>query len=153
MDGTIRDLMPLRDDETPPALFRWGGIVLGVVLVSDALRRFLIPASRRDLYGFLVYLVLGVACLALAGYRRAFVLDDRGLVRETTVWGRSRHRLLLSWEDMTGILWDPEEGGGTARFAAGGVAWRLRVPERGGDLAEWIARRRPDLGNFGPAGR
>lgn len=146
MEETIRELAPLRDEDAPPAPFRWGGVVLGVILVSDALRRFLLPGSRRDLYGFLIYLVLGGLCLTLAGYRRAFLLDERGLVRETTVWGRSAERLLLAWESVTDLSWSPGGSGGTVRLAAPGVAWRLRVSAgREDDLLEWVGRRRPDL--------
>ena len=143
----MRALTPLRDEDTPPALFRWGGLALGVILISDAIRRFFIPGSRWDLYGFLIYLFLGVFCLVLSGYRRAFLLDERGLVRETVVWGRGMERLLLSWDDMTGLSWDLEPGGRAfARLSAPGVAWRLRLSEdQERNFAEWAERRRPDL--------
>lgn len=147
MEEAMRELKPLRDEDTFPAFFRWGGIVLGVILVSDALRRFLIPGSRRDLYGFLIYLLLGGFCLVLAGYRRAFLLGGRGLVRETTVWGRSTERVLLSWEDLTDLSWGPGEEGRTLRLVSPGVVWRLRLnEEQASALRAWTDSRRPDLG-------
>lgn len=147
MEEAIRDLKPLMDEDLLPAPLRWGGVVLGVLLVSDALRRFLIPESRRDIYGFLLYLVLGGFCLVLAGYRRAFLLDGRGLVRRTTIWGRSTERLLLSWEGMTDLLWDSEENGrGAVRLAAPGVVWRLRLDEeQRSTLLEWVGLKRPEF--------
>lgn len=148
MEETMRELKPLRDEDMFPAVFRWGGVVLGVILVADALRRFLIPGSERDLYGFLIYLLLGGFCLVLAGYRRAFLLGGRGLVRETTVWGRSTERILLSWEDLTDLSWDPVEGAGTLRLVSPGVVWRLRLDgEQASALRAWVDGRRPDLGD------
>lgn len=146
MDET-RKPMPLRDEDTTPALFRWGGLVLGITLLSDAMRRFFIPGSRWDLYGFLIYLVLGGFCLFLSGYRRAFLLGELGLVRETTLWGRSTQSLLLSWEAMTDLSWNPVgDGSGSVRLVSPGVAWRLRLREgQEQGLLEWVRIRRPDL--------
>ena len=147
MDETMAELAPLRDEDATPALFRWGGLVLGVILFSDAIRRFFIPGSRWDLYGFLIYLFLGGFCLIVSGYRRAFLLNERGLVRETALWGRSVQRLLLSWEAVTDLSWDADASGeGCVRIASPGVAWRLRL--RGGQesgLIAWVRRKRPDL--------
>ena len=143
MNAEGRGLAPLREENKVPTFFFWGGLIVGVALLSDGLRRFLLPSSRKDLSGFVLYVVIGVLCLAIAGYRRAFILDEKGLEQETSVLGRRVTRTLLPWQDVRSASWEPS---GAARLGSKSVKWLIRLrPDEKEAFFTWIRSSKADV--------
>lgn len=147
MDSSL--LLPLRDEDKKSPAFLWGGLVIGTLLLGDGMRRFISPQSERDLYAFFGYIALGFSGLFMAGYRRAFVLDDMGLLRETSLWGNKKYRLELSWEGIKSIRVEANtapSAGCFAYLADEKYTWRFAI--QGSDLlmfVGWVSLKRPDL--------
>ncbi|NLL36232.1 MAG: hypothetical protein GX256_01770 [Fretibacterium sp.] len=135
-------LLPLREEYRKPALFLWGGLGFGVFLLGDGLRRFLLPAGQRDLSAFLLYVILGVLCLSIATYRRAFILGEMGLEQETCVLGRRVKRLLLPWAAVVSASWEA----GMARLGSDSVRWLIRLPpDQKEAFCEWVRFGSPNV--------
>ncbi len=139
-------LASIRDEDKTPVVFQWGGLLLGILLLGDGMRRFVRPQSEKDLYGFLGYIFLGAASLFVSGYKRAFVLEERGVLRETSIWGKKTEHLLLGWDAITEISWRRGENTCLAYLEGGGVRWKIKMPESSISVfLEWVRRKRPDL--------
>lgn len=142
-----RSPAPLRDEDRKPAAFTWGGLLVGTLLLGDGLRRFISPRSERDLYAFFLYIALGFAGLFIAGYRRSFIIDDEGLSRETSLWGKKARRLMLPWEGLAEIRLERDEQQPGAYFAYLGAEkfrWRFRIQDADrAELEAWLLLKRP----------
>lgn len=139
----MSSLSVISDEVRIPRFFRIVSFLTGVLLVGEGMRRFILPAAG-GLYGFFPYLLLGLLCVIVAGYRRIFILNDDGLVRRTLVWGKRSDTVLLTWEGtvyaaldtavFTGILGD------------GRVRWKINLNGETTSLfREWLQMKRPDI--------
>ncbi len=139
-------LASIRDEDKNPVVFKWGGLLLGILLLGDGMRRFVRPQSEKDLYGFLGYILLGATSLFISGYKRAFVLEERGMLRETSIWGKKTEHLLLGWDAITEISWSRGKDTCLAYLEGDGVRWKIKMPESSiQNFLEWTCRKRPDL--------
>lgn len=48
-----------------PNWIRILSLIVGLLLLSDGMRRFIAPGEARDLHAFLFYIAMGVACLVV----------------------------------------------------------------------------------------
>ncbi|NCC57324.1 MAG: hypothetical protein EOM17_06810 [Synergistales bacterium] len=58
----------------------------GLFLLADGLRRLLAGGSGAA--SFVPYLLVGSACVYIAGYDKKITLSEKGFLRETLFWGR-----------------------------------------------------------------
>jgi hypothetical protein len=73
---------------------RWTFGVIGVYLLGDSLRRFLM------FKGMTVHaLFVGAAILYACGYRKRIYLTEEGIVRETKTW-LNRNREVFPWAEL-----------------------------------------------------
>jgi len=73
---------------------RWTFGVIGVYLLGDSLRRFLMFKSLA-----VHALFVGAAILYACGYRKRIYLTEEGIVRETKTW-LNRNREVFPWAEL-----------------------------------------------------
>jgi len=73
---------------------RWTFGVIGVYLLGDSLRRFLMFKSLT-----VHALFVGAAVLYACGYRKRIYLTEEGIVRETKTW-LNRNREVFPWTEL-----------------------------------------------------
>lgn len=119
------------------------GALMGLFLLADGLRRFLIVGGGPS--AFLPYILIGSACFYVAGYDKKISLAEGGFVRKTLFWGRGKTQS-LPWEDMEEIIILPGGKGTGAIFPVDDRGWRAFFPgATEEDLRALIAEYRPDL--------
>ncbi|MBL3539631.1 hypothetical protein [Aminivibrio sp.] len=128
-----------------PRWLRGAGLLAGFFLLSDGLRRFL---SGGGLSAFIPYLLVGSACVYVAGYDKKITLSDKGFVRQTLFWGRGRTEV-LPWSEMEEMILMPAAKGTGVLFPMKNRGWRAFFPDATeADLRAAAAEFRPDLPVF-----
>ncbi len=126
-----------------PRWMRGAGLLTGFFLLSDGLRRFL--SGGGGLSAFLPYLLVGSACVYVAGYDKKITLSDRGFVRQTLFWGRGRTDI-LPWNEMEEMILVPAAKGTGVLFPMKDRGWRAFFPDATeADLRAAAEEYRPDL--------
>jgi len=73
---------------------RWTFGIIGIYLLGDSLRRFLMVKSLT-----MHALFVGAAILYACGYRKRIYLTEEGIVRETKTW-MNRNREVFPWAEL-----------------------------------------------------
>jgi hypothetical protein len=73
---------------------RWTFGIIGIYLLGDSLRRFLMVKSLT-----VHALFVGAAILYACGYRKRIYLTEEGIVRETKTW-MNRNREIFPWAEL-----------------------------------------------------
>ena len=119
------------------------GFLSGLFLLADGLRRFF--SGEGGFFAFFPYLLVGSACIYVAGYNKRITLSKRGFERETLFWGRGRKEF-LPWEDMEEIILIPSSKGTGAVFPMKERGWRAFFPGVSEEeIRKAAAKFRPDL--------
>lgn len=119
------------------------GLLTGFFLLSDGLRRLL--SGGGGLSAFLPYLLVGSACVFVAGYDKKITLSEKGFVRQTLFWGKGRIDL-LPWSEMEEMILMPGAKGTGVVFPLKKNGWRAFFPGATvADLRAAAAEYRPDL--------
>ncbi len=87
-------LLESRSNTPFPEWMRWTFGAIGIFLLGDALRRFLMVKSLS-----FHALFVGAAILYACGYRKRIYLTEEGIVRETRTW-LNRNRELFPWGEL-----------------------------------------------------
>ncbi len=126
-----------------PRWMRWTGMAMGIFLLADGMRRLF--AGGGDLSGVFAYLLIGTACIYIAGYEKKIFLSENGFERETLFWGRGR-KDKISWNDMEEIILLPSGKGTAVLFPLKQRGWRAFFPGvREDEVRAFVARFRADL--------
>ncbi|HCL78983.1 MAG TPA: hypothetical protein DIC53_03330 [Synergistaceae bacterium] len=107
-----------------PKWLRCIGFLMGAVLFSDGLRRLF--SFTGGMASHIPYLVVGAACMLIAGYEREMHLSKEGLVRRTMFWGIGG-RDVLPWDTMKEIAVLPSDRGTGVLFTVEGNAKGVSV--------------------------
>ncbi|NLO57124.1 MAG: hypothetical protein GX110_00100, partial [Synergistaceae bacterium] len=119
------------------------GFVTGLFLLGDGLRRLLAGGSSAA--SFVPYILVGSACVYIAGYDKKITLSEKGFLRETLFWGRGKTDL-LQWEEMEELILLPSAKGTGVVFPVQGKGWRAFFPGVSEEeIREAAALYRPDL--------
>lgn len=113
-----------------PKGLRFIGLLMGAVLFSDGLRRLF--SASGGVASHIPYMLVGAACMVIAGYGREISLSREGLVRRTTFWGTGG-RDVLPWDRMKEIALLPSDRGTGVLFSVEGSAKGVRVFFLGAD--------------------
>lgn len=126
-----------------PRWVKWAGLVTGFFLLADGLRRVL--SFSGGLSAFIPYLLIGSACVYIAGYDKRLILSEKGFSKETLFWGRGRTET-LPWVDMEEMVLLPSPKGTTVLFPLKERGWRVFFPGVGEEeLRSMAALYREDL--------
>jgi hypothetical protein len=87
-------LLESRSNTPFPEWMRWTFCVIGVFLLGDSLRRFLMFKSLT-----FHALFVGAAVLYACGYRKRIYLTEEGIVRETKTW-LNRNCEVFPWAEL-----------------------------------------------------
>ena len=116
---------------------------MGIFLLADGMRRLF--AGGGDLSGVFAYLLIGTACIYIAGYEKKIFLSENGFERETLFWGRGRKEQIF-WKDMEEIILLPSGKGTAVLFPLKQRGWRAFFPGVCEDeVRVFVARFRADL--------
>ncbi len=125
-----------------PWWMRGAGLLTGFFLLSDGLRRLL---SGGGLSAFVPYLLVGSACVYVAGYDKKVTLSEKGFVRQTLFWGKGRTEV-LPWSEMEEMILMPAVKGTGVLFPLKNRGWRAFFPDATeAALRAAAAEYRPDL--------
>ena len=91
------------------------------------MRRFIMPQEARDLHSFMTYIFVGAICLFICGYTRRVYVNEEGLVRETSIWGRKRREILITWDKVERIIYSEQRNAFMARFEHGFKGYKISV--------------------------
>ncbi len=105
-----------------PRWVKWAGLFTGFFLLADGLRR--IVSFQGGLSAFVPYLLIGSACVYIAGYDKQFILSEKGFSKETLFWGKGRTET-LPWVDMEEMVLLPSPKGTTVLFPLKERGWRV----------------------------
>ena len=105
-----------------PRWVKWAGLITGFFLLADGLRRVI--SFQGGLSAFLPYLLIGSACVYVAGYDKRMVLSEKGFSRETLFWGRGKTET-LSWENMEEMVLLSSPKGTMVLFPLKEKGWRV----------------------------
>ena len=108
-----------------PRWVKWAGLFTGFFLLADGLRRVL--SFSGGLSAFIPYLLIGSACVYIAGYDKRLILSEAGFSKETLFWGKGRTET-LSWEEMEEMVLLPSPKGTTVLFPLKEKGWRVFFP-------------------------
>ncbi len=108
-----------------PRWVKWAGLVTGFFLLADGLRRVI--SFSGGLSAFVPYLLIGSACVYIAGYDKRLILSEKGFTRETLFWGRGKTET-LSWEAMEEMVLLPSPKGTMVLFPLKDRGWRVFFP-------------------------
>ncbi|HPK06759.1 hypothetical protein [Aminivibrio sp.] len=126
-----------------PRWMRGAGLLTGFFLLSDGLRRLL--TGGGGLSDFVPYLLVGSACVYVAGYDKKVTLSEKGFVRQTLFWGKGRTDI-LPWSEMEEMILMPAGKGTGVLFPLKDRGWRAFFPEATeADLRAAAAEYRPEL--------
>ncbi|MGI6784971.1 MAG: hypothetical protein ACOX5A_12330 [Aminivibrio sp.] len=98
-----------------PRWMKWAGLLIGLFLFSDGLRRLLTGGGAAE---FMSRVFIGSACVYTAGYNKTIALSVAGFERQTRFWGRGRTEV-IPWSDMEEVILLPAAGGTGAIFSTG----------------------------------
>ena len=116
---------------------------MGIFLLADGMRRLF--AGGGDLSGVFAYLLIGTACIYIAGYEKKVFLSEKGFERETLFWGRGRKEQ-VSWIDMEEVILLPSGKGTAVLLPVKQRGWCGFLPGvRGDEMRKFVARFREDL--------
>jgi hypothetical protein len=122
---------------------RGAGLLTGFFLLSDGLRRLL--TGGGGLSDFVPYLLVGSACVYVAGYDKKVTLSEKGFVRQTLFWGKGRTDI-LPWSEMEEMILMPAGKGTGVLFPRKDRGWRAFFPEATeADLRAAAAEYSPEL--------
>lgn len=125
-----------------PRWMVWIGMGMGAFLLGDGMRRLF---AGGDLSGIVAYLLVGSACIYIAGYEKKIFLSEKGFERETLFWGRGRKEQ-VSWDEMEEVILLPSGKGTAVLFPLEQRGWRAFFPGvREDEVREFVARFREDL--------
>lgn len=106
--------------KTPfPEWMRWLFFAIGIYLLGDSLRRFLMVRSLT-LHAFFV----GAAVLYACGYRKRVYLSEEGIVRETRIWV-NRNREVFPWNEVAYVSLAFRRKEMMAFFERGILGWKV----------------------------
>ena len=126
-----------------PRWVKWAGLFTGFFLLADGLRRII--SFQGGLSAFVPYLLVGSACIYIAGYDKRLVLSEKGFLKETLFWGKGRTEN-LPWEDMEEMILLPSPKGTMVLFPMKDKGWRVFFPGVGEEeLRSLAALYRKDL--------
>ncbi len=126
-----------------PRWMRWTGMGTGLFLLADGMRRLF--AGQGDFSGVLAFLLIGTACIYIAGYEKRITLSEKGFERETLFWGRGRKES-LSWEQMEEMILLSSPRGTTLLLPVKDRGWRAFFPGvRESDIRVFVSRFSPEL--------
>ncbi len=126
-----------------PRWMRWTGMGTGIFLLADGMRRLF--AGGGDLSGVFAYILIGTACIYIAGYEKKIFLSEKGFEREILFWGRGRKEQVL-WMDMEELILVPSGKGTAVLIPLKQRGWRAFFPGiREDDVGKFVARFREDL--------
>lgn len=108
-----------------PRWVKWAGLFTGFFLLADGLRRVI--SFQGGLSAFIPYLLVGSACVYIAGYDKQLILSEKGFSREILFWGKGRTET-LPWEDMEEMVLLPSPKGTTVLFPLQERGWRVFFP-------------------------
>ena len=140
----MKDGRGLSGDGLPfPRWIKVLGALMGLFLLGDGLRRFLTVGGGVS--AFLPHILIGSACIYVAGYDKKITLGEGGFTRRSLFWGRGKIQS-LPWEDMEEIIILPGGKGTGAIFPIGDRGWRAFFPSATeDDLRAVVAKYRPGL--------
>lgn len=110
-----------------PKWMRFFSFVIGFLLIGDGMRRFAVPSEARDLHAFMMYFLVGAACLLITGYSRKLALDSEGLVREINIWGRLTRQSLISWGQIEKVIFVERKYAFLVCFEGEGKGFRMQI--------------------------
>ena len=110
-----------------PVAMRVFSLVMGILLVGDGMRRFAVPRETRDLYAFIMYILVGAVFFLIFGYSRRLYLNDEGLFRRVNVWGRKTKQPLITWDEIEDVKYTEQKNEFTACFESGNKGYRMAV--------------------------
>jgi len=87
-------LLESRSNTPFPEWMRWTFGVIGIYLLGDSLRRFMMFKSLT-----VHALFVGAAILYACGYRKRIYLTEEGIIRETKTW-LNRNREVFPWDEL-----------------------------------------------------
>lgn len=108
-----------------PRWVKWAGLFTGFFLLADGLRRVI--SFQGGLSAFIPYLLVGSACVYIAGYDKKLILSEKGFSKEILFWGKGRTET-LPWEDMEEMVLLPSPKGTTVLFPLQERGWRVFFP-------------------------
>lgn len=119
---------------------RWTFFAIGIYLLGDSLRRFLMVRSLT-LHAFFV----GAAVLYACGYKKRIYLSEEGIVRETKTW-LNNNREVFPWAELAHVALAFRRNEMMAFFERDILGWKVLFEKnQEGALREILGRYSPGI--------